>query len=293
MNFILQNMTIPSKRINDSITSTGSTGQDVDKKFSFDDLARIGSQAVTEKNKERDLFNKRLKQKNMMQIASENGLIPARYASASLNLSSKNIPDQLIGLKKQYQSGINYVSDFSEIEKTAGYGLFLWGKVGSGKTHLACAIANALAGQNKTAVYTTVTELVSVVMSSKSFANKQDEHETLKKFMYPDLLIIDEIGSGYRQLSAFEVSILFSVVDMRYRNCKPIIGISNQSPDQAVLSVGEMTMSRLTGNGAKVLYFDSQDLRKSLVTNNEVSVTDSLKKRVKCFDEDAVLLGPH
>lgn len=157
-----------------------------------------------------------------------------------------------------YALAERFVANFADRLKS-GAGMVLHGPVGTGKTHLACAMANALAGQLRTVLYCTALELVTLVRSSWRRDAEGSEFEVYAGFAEPQLLIIDEIGvqSG----SDFERMVLTAVVDLRSRACLPTVVISNLEPMPLLELLGDRLFDRLVGFGADVVHVPGRSLR--------------------------------
>lgn len=89
----------------------------------------------------------------------------------------------------------------------------LWGDIGTGKTHLACAIANALIAQLRPVMYCTALEAVMLVNSCWKKGDGMSEYDVYERFGDPQLLIIDEIG--VQQGTDFERMVLTSIADIK------------------------------------------------------------------------------
>lgn len=155
--------------------------------------------------------------------------------------------------------GENFPEHFTE-----GRGLVLMGNKGTGKTHLAAAIAHTVIHTHgMSAVYTLATRMFRRLKDT--FGSKDEtESEVLRAYVSPDLLIIDEIGMGY--CSPTELGFLFEVVNERYEHRRPTLIITNISdPAELETWVGERTMDRLRENG-KALLFDWESRRRKDAT---------------------------
>jgi len=85
----------------------------------------------------------------------------------------------------------------------------LLGPPGVGKTHLACALAVKAIESGRTARFTTLHALI----RDLGGVAKRDT-KTLRAYLKPDLLILDEIG--YTQLNPDHANSLFDLITARY-----------------------------------------------------------------------------
>jgi len=109
------------------------------------------------------------------------------------------------------------------IEK--GESILFLGDNGTGKSHLAQSLALlACQGEYKTH-YTTCSELI-IDLNSGVYEKTLDKR--MRKYINPELLIIDEMGHDRLELQVIkEAHLLFKVIDQRYKENKPLIFTSN------------------------------------------------------------------
>ena len=109
------------------------------------------------------------------------------------------------------------------IEK--GESILLLGDNGTGKSHLAQSLALlACQGEYKTH-YTTCSELI-IDLNSGVYEKTLDKR--MRKYINPELLIIDEMGHDRLELQVIkEAHLLFKVIDQRYKENKPLIFTTN------------------------------------------------------------------
>lgn len=130
--------------------------------------------------------------------------------------------------------------------------LVILGTTGTGKTHLACAIARCVMhiepGKKPLfAKYTISAEIVSEVLDA--YSRKGDSKaSTLQRYASYDLLIIDECGLADNS-NEHQVQALHSVLYERYNAMKPTIIISNLKLDDIKAHLGDRIVSRLKENG--------------------------------------------
>jgi DNA replication protein DnaC len=209
--------------------------------------AELSKQAAEKLADERRLAKQRRSESLMKRAA-----IPGRFASA-------NLVPATAAQSEAYKSGIDFVENF-KTRLITGAGMVFWGDIGTGKTHLACAIANTLAEKGVQVMYCTALEAVMLVKASwKRGDDGLTEYDVYERFGEPKLLIIDEIG--VQNGTDFEKMVLTSIADIRSRNCYPTIIVSNLTPDQIYGILGERMFDRLVGFGADIVHFKGRSLR--------------------------------
>lgn len=137
---------------------------------------------------------------------------------------------------------------------SVGRSLVLVGKTGTGKTMLACIVAETAAIMHrKTCRYATAYKIVRDIKSTYSNKDK-DEDTVIRGYVSPDLLVVDEVGVQFG--TDTEKMLLFEVLNGRYEQIKPTIVVSNLSQEEMSGYVGDRVMDRLKDNGGAVLAFD-------------------------------------
>lgn len=145
----------------------------------------------------------------------------------------------------------------------AGTSAIFYGNPGTGKTHLACAIATECAEQGYEALFTSIGRMARDVSASW----KAHDTSAFSRYIALDLLVIDEISEG--NSSEFERNLLFQVVNERYENCRSTILLTNVPASGLVSHLGAKTIDRVRENGGRVLRFGWKSYRGSDFQKNE------------------------
>lgn len=146
-----------------------------------------------------------------------------------------------------------YAADFRQMH-TQGTCLVLRGNIGTGKNHLACAIARQVSEQGYSCLMLTVAEIIQRIRATWDRQTEETQAEITSRFGDIDLLILDEVGRQYGSES--EKIILFQVIDARYRAMRPTIVLSNLAPQEIADYLGAAAYDRLRENGGKLVHFD-------------------------------------
>lgn len=123
---------------------------------------------------------------------------------------------------EQKAHGEAYVKRFPEMRDT-GQGLLLCGGVGTGKSHLAAQISNALIDKGYRVYFATVGRIQAD--TAKGYA--EDRAEYIRSLNDYDLLVLDDLGA--ERGTDYMQELMFSVIDGRYSTGKPLIVTTNAS----------------------------------------------------------------
>lgn len=143
-----------------------------------------------------------------------------KFENFEVNLNNKKIYQDI---KKYSEKLIN------GIEKK---GLILTGNNGTGKTHLACSIANELIKNGIPIIYGTLINLLAELRNSYDVDNNISEIEIIKLYENVDLLIIDDLGK--EKPSEWGLEKLFTIINSRYENNLPVIITTNYNQNSLV-----------------------------------------------------------
>lgn len=131
------------------------------------------------------------------------------------------------GRRKCYAIAKEYADNFA-LHKARGDGLYIEGTNGTGKTHLAAAIALQLIEQGIPVICKTASDLLMDI--KRTFDDSSvNEAQVLDIYKRVDLLIIDDLGK--EQCSDWSMSTLYSILNDRYEDMKPTIVTTNYNTD--------------------------------------------------------------
>jgi DNA replication protein DnaC len=188
---------------------------------------------------------------NKMAHLTRSSNIPRRYRNATLeSFNPKDNPRALEIAKK-------FVINFSEDK-----GLLLTGPVGTGKTHLACAIANALLNKLYSVYFGNVVDIMSFIRGTYNRDSSLTEEEAVNIMTKEvDLFIIDDLGKENN--TEYTLSMLYQLINRVYENEKPIIITTNFNSIELARKLGERgqaIVSRITEMCEPVI-FKGEDWR--------------------------------
>ena len=123
---------------------------------------------------------------------------------------------------KAYRTCRKYADTFGNLDADKN-SLMLAGGCGTGKTHLAAAIANALLAKMVPVVFTTPNDLSAAVRSS--FDTGKDEAAVVGLYQNAPLLVLDDLGKD--QPTQWSVALLYRILNARYENDAPVVVPTN------------------------------------------------------------------
>lgn len=116
----------------------------------------------------------------------------------------------------------SYVQNWEQMERDNA-GLLLYGNTGTGKTFMACCIANALIDRGIGALVTTMDRLIGAMRENYE-ANKADILERIQSI---PLLVLDDLGR--ERSTEYVCEKIDEIVDARYTAGRPTIVTTNKT----------------------------------------------------------------
>jgi len=188
-----------------------------------------------------------------IEAAREKSNVPKRFQSARID----GYKVENDGQAKAVAVCKAYIADLGAVFKN-GSGLIFSGKAGTGKSHLACAIIDAVISSDRRAKFYTVAAMMRKIKSSFSKDAEYTEQEIIDHFSEVDLLVLDEVGMDYG--TDFNKSLMFEVLNKRYENVLPTIILTNLDAPALREYMGDRLLDRMREGGGKLVSFtwDSQ-----------------------------------
>ena len=129
--------------------------------------------------------------------------------------------------KKAYNAALEYASHFNDRARE-GIGLYIEGPYGTGKTHLAAAIANNLMERGIPVICKTSIAILEDVKG----AFDRNEQQVLRLYKTIDLLIIDDLGK--EQCTEWSQAVLYGILNERYEDLLPTCITTNFGEEDLV-----------------------------------------------------------
>lgn len=157
-----------------------------------------------------------------------------RYKNCSFENFERDLFSDQVVKAETYAENLNRNID--------GRGLVMIGGYGTGKTHLATAIAKyAVEEYGMSVWFRTFSDILQEIKNS--FNTNVSTEEISHRFETVDLLVIDDLGK--EKATDWGNEQLFSLLDKRYRDCLPVVITSNCDMGQLGKRVDGAIMSRL------------------------------------------------
>lgn len=177
--------------------------------------------------------------------------LPTRHANSGFreylvaNSGQQNAKTQCVTFVKDFTKGIKR-------------NLIMIGRTGTGKTHLACAVARNILETQKYARYVTSEDMANEIANAWTKAD-DSEVNAVHRFTEYDLLILDEYGLHDRHENRLQL--VHKVLYSRYDAGKPTMLISNMTAHELEQDLGDRLWSRFQHDGLDVVECNWPDER--------------------------------
>lgn len=178
--------------------------------------------------------------------------VPEHFWEAAFDNYTVSTDKNIGALQRRAVIACQSFADNFDVVLSDGGNLLLVGESGTGKTHLACAIANQLIRDGRSCLFIEATSIVSRMMATRSFSSQTSPEDILDELASVDLLVIDEI----EEIDGEEArTILNKVINARYgkrRPSPPTIVISNLPLSDLVQKLSVKAIDRLSQKGQQI-----------------------------------------
>lgn len=204
---------------------------------------------ATEREVQRQQSEKAERDRRAIETAFERAGIPLRFQTRTFD----NYDAKDEGQQKALRVARAYADNWPTMRER-GTCLIFCGRPGTGKTHLACAIANTVikAGAT-TALFTTVSDAMRSIKRSYDKDSGITESQAIKALVDPELLILDEVGADLG--TEHSKTTLFDIINKRYEWIRPTIVLTNLDADALRAYLGERIVDRMREGGGKLVTF--------------------------------------
>ena len=188
----------------------------------------LAAKEIAEKNVEKQI---RLKQ------IINNSLMDERFRNSTFenwDLSKGNSKMMNIGLK--------YAEKFQEMKKE-GIGLLIYGEPGNGKTYVSSCIANRLMERLTPVICISVNGILDKIKQTFNTWGSEGEETIIRSLSNADLLVLDDLGT--EQDKDWPKTVIYNILDNRYRNRLPLIVTTNISLKELEAKYHKRTYDRL------------------------------------------------
>lgn len=128
--------------------------------------------------------------------------------------------------QEAYTQAFEYAQHFDRYAKE-GAGIYFEGTCGTGKTHLAAAIALSLLGKGVPVICKTSIDLLGDMKQAFDENSRSNTAEILRAYKQADLLVIDDLGK--EQPTEWSIQTLYNILNDRYEDMRPTIITTNYS----------------------------------------------------------------
>lgn len=174
--------------------------------------------------------------------------------STDINLTYRERAVRVLNASK------NFVNEISEGKNPSGL-LFLGG-VGSGKTFLAAACANALIDRGDEVKFIVVPDFLDEIRDSFQQSSEVKEGDLMQEVKNVPILILDDLGA--HNYTDWSIKTLFAILNYRVNYEKPTIVTTNLESQQIEELLGSRVHSRLMEACKFYRLENAKDIRKEM-----------------------------
>lgn len=215
-------------------------------------------QEAERKRKEQEEYRKKMEKLEKLRSAS---LLGERYKNTTFDSTDTTVGGDFM---KAYKRCRKYCEVSSEALQN-GYGIYLYGNSGTGKTHLTACICNELLNNFQQCLFTNFFEISKMIRATFNRHNANAE-TVIQRICEIDFLFIDDLGTEALQRNGEDNWLqeqVFDIINKRYNNKKPTIFSSNHSLGELMSERGMMqkTVERIMEMSTAIIKIEGQSYR--------------------------------
>lgn len=157
----------------------------------------------------------------------------------------------------QQENALNIAKQYAkewEAVRANGRSMVFLGPPGTGKTHIACAIAmHVMHKHHASVMFKTVAQAVRGVKDTWAKGADKSESQAIAELTSPQLLVLDEVG--IQTGSEWEKNVLFDILNERYLKRRPTIMLTNLSQEELPKFLGERVLDRMREDSGLIVPF--------------------------------------
>ena len=164
-------------------------------------------------------------------------LLGDRYKDTTFDSTDLNRP-------ADFQKAFKRCRDYCKVADQAlenGYGMYIYGDSGTGKTHLTACMCNELMANMRQCLFTNFFEISKLIRST--WNGNADSENVIRRLCEVDFLFLDDLGTEMVTKNGEDNWLqgqVFDIINKRYNNRKPTIFSSNYSMNQLITERGLM-----------------------------------------------------
>ena len=210
------------------------------------------------KEKEREEQEEKIRKLDKLRGAS---LLGDRYKDTTFEKTDMERPEDFI---RAFQRCRKYCQ-IPEQALEHGYGMYIYGDSGTGKTHLTACMCNELMAQYRQCLFTNFFEISKLIKST--WNGNADSENVVKRICEVDFLFLDDLGTEALTKNGEDNWLqgqVFDIINKRYNNKKPTIFSSNYSMNELIADRGMMkkTVDRIGEMSTAMIRLSGESYRR-------------------------------
>lgn len=229
-------------------------------------IIRNACKCDRERKEQEELREKQIEQDRLR----KNCFISKNQISYTFENADKDTDKEIIKKAK------NYVKHFEEM-RNDNVGLLLYGNVGSGKTYIACSIANAIITEYSYTVK--MRNFAQILNDLQKGGFNLDRNEYIEQITSPIFLILDDFGIERNTEYALEQ--IYNVINARYLKARPTIITTNLNFKDIEKEQKDIMLGRIYSRIIEMCL----PLRVTGLDRRKIQSKEKLKKAQNLIDE--------